>query len=492
MVPQVSSVDRPTWVSAMSLPRGLDAALRLFDRYYLLVMIPVSALILFLNYHAQGMQGVLPNYEDFKRIILAGFDPKAGVHGTPTFPMWGYGWLLLVTENKTVLLALQNALALLAVWTFLRSLERSQAVTASTIRLLKLLLAISVPWYAFHSLRWPYSVAMSLFLVSFVLFVDSMSSGEPRTKRLLFSGALFGLVLNFRSDYIWMPWMFVGIALAARGWNRQVLAKGAAWLAVVYLFLLPWALYTRRATGHFLLTSTNAGHVLFIGLGNLPDNKWGITPHDGDPVMRALIRERFTADTSSLSYETDRFLKREFLRRIVGDPSEYARKLLHNFRSMLVTGVYAGEFFERPECQPRCFIEYIRTLRELRSDPATSVLTRSMDDARALLHVYSGNVGKYEVLFSFILFPLVAILAWREKNLLMLLVLGGIAYQAALNVLAYHMATYTSNMYFFHLINLSVGAAWLGGLLVRRRRVSAGKQAYAERTQGKSEGSRSA
>lgn len=469
MVPQVSSVDRPIWVSAMSLPRGLDAALRLFDRYYILCMVPVSLLVLVLNYHAQGMQGLVPNYEDFKRIILAGFDPKAGIHGTPTFPMWGYGWLLLVTENKAALLVLQNALALLAVWIFLRHLERSRAVAASTIVLLKILLVVSVPWYVFHSLRWPYSIAISLFLVSCVLFVDACSSGEPRTTRLVLSGVLFGLVLNFRSDFMWMPWMFVAITLAARGWNRRILAKGAVWLAAVYLLLVPWALYTKRTTGHYLLTSTNAGHVLFIGLGNLPGNKWGIQDSDGDPVMHALIRERFGAQKSSLVYETDRFLQREFLRRILEDPTEFSRKMVYNFQSMLVSGVYAGEFFERPECQPRCFIQYMRTLRELRSDPVTSVLTRSMDDARALLHVYSGNVGKYEVLFSFILFPLVAILAWREKNLLMLLVLGGIAYQAALNVLAYNMATYTSNMYFFHLTNLSLGIIWVGRLFKRER-----------------------
>ena len=170
-----------------------------------------------------------------------------------------------------------------------------------------------------------------------------------------------------------------------------------------------------------------------------------------------------------MAHDVLRFLQREFLRRILEDPTEYSRKVVHNFQSMLVSGVYAGEFFERPECQPRCFIEYMRNLRELRSDPVTSVLTRSMDDARALLHVYSGNVGKYEVLFSFILFPLVAILAWRERNLLLLLVLGGIVYQAALNVLGYNMATYTSNMYFFHLTNVSLGIIWVGRLFKRER-----------------------
>lgn len=475
MVPQVSSVDRPTWVSAMSLPRGLDASLRLFDRYYILCMVPVSLLVLVLNYHAQGMQGVVPNYEDFKRIILAGFDPKAGIYGTPTFPMWGYGWLLLLTESKTALLLLQHALALGAAWTVIRLLEKQACVPARAVMLLKGLLVGSLPWYAFHSLRWPYSVAISLFLVSCVLLVEAMSAEGGRPARVATSGLLFGLALNFRSDYLWMPILFGAIVAAWGGWRVRVLKHVALWLAAAYLLLVPWALYAKRATGHYLLASTNAGHVLFIGLGNLPGNKWGIVPEDGDPVMTALIQERFGARRSSLLYDTDRFLRGEFLRRVLEDPREYLRKVMYAFESMVGGGVYGGEFFERPECRPVCFIKYLRMRERLLSDPTVFFAANGLAGVRVALQSFSSFMGRWVVFFAFVLLPAVAALGWKQRNLLLLLVSGGIAYQAALSSLAFNMASYSANMYFFYLISLSVGAAWLGNLLGRQPRGLAGK-----------------
>ena len=464
MVPQVRSVDRPTWVSTVNLPRGLDAVLRLFDRYYIFCMIPVSLLVLVLNYHAQGMQGVVPNYEDFKRIILAGFDPKAGIYGTPTFPMWGYGWLLLLTESKTALLLLQHALALWAAWIVVRFLEKQAGVPAGAATLLKGLLVGSLPWYAFHSLRWPYSVAISLFLVSCVLLVEAMSAEGGRPARVAVSGVLFGLVLNFRSDYLWMPILFGAIVAAWSGWRGRVLKHVALWLAAAYLLLVPWALYAKRATGHYLLASTNAGHVLFIGLGNLPGNRWGIVPEDGDPVMTALIQERFGARRSSLLYDTDHFLRGEFLRRIRHDPQEYLRKVSYAFQTMLKGGVYAGEFFERPDCRPTCFIQYLRMRERLLSNPTAFFAANGLAGVRVALLSFSSFMGRWVVFFAFVLLPVVAALGWKQRNLLLLLVSGGIAYQAALNSLAFNMASYSANMYFFYLISLSVGVAWLGNL----------------------------
>src|SRR6266480_1017321 len=122
------------------------------DKYYILVMSVMAVLVIWLNYHAQGMQGLLPNYLDFKRIILAGFDPAAAQNGTPTFPMWGYGWVLLITQNKLLILVAQNALAIFAVWHFIRYVDSNRILTRETIAWLKILLAISIPWFVIHSL----------------------------------------------------------------------------------------------------------------------------------------------------------------------------------------------------------------------------------------------------------------------------------------------------------------------------------------------------
>ena len=49
------------------------------------------------------MQFSLHYYADLTNIIRAGFDPSAGALGTPTFPMWGYGWLMLIPSPFTFL-----------------------------------------------------------------------------------------------------------------------------------------------------------------------------------------------------------------------------------------------------------------------------------------------------------------------------------------------------------------------------------------------------
>ena len=46
----------------------------------------------------------------FRERILHGFattDVMPSYPTPPTFPMWGYGWVLLLTTNKAVLLTLQ-------------------------------------------------------------------------------------------------------------------------------------------------------------------------------------------------------------------------------------------------------------------------------------------------------------------------------------------------------------------------------------------------
>jgi hypothetical protein len=342
---------------------------RIIDKYYIAIMCLIAPLVIWLNFYGQGMQGIIPNYLDFKRIILGGFDPKAGHYEVLTFPMWGYGWLFLITENKLILLLFQHILALFAVWFFIRYLEKNNLFTVEPIRLLKFLVVISVPWYAFHSLIWPYSIAISLFLISFTLFVDSFLSNKLSIRKLLLSGSLFGIVLNFRSDYYMMPIGFAIIVLIFTGFSVISMRKIAIWILSIYVMLIPWAIYTKHVTNHYLLTSTNSGHVFFIGLGNLPDNKWGITPFDGDPLMHGLIKEHFREEKSSLVYESEVFLKGEFKKRVIEDPKEYFRKCLYSFRAMITDGVYPGEFFESSDCYPDCLSKFKSMKVEFISKP---------------------------------------------------------------------------------------------------------------------------
>ena len=318
------SMSSPSLSSKTDLPRPTmkeaTAIAHLLDRYYLFAATGVSALVIHLNYYARTMQeGLLPRYQQFARLISAGFDALAAGGQAPTFPMWGYGWLFVVTENRLGLLVVQSVLALFAVWFLIRHVERQHLLGTQATRALKLLVICSLPWYAFHALRWPYSINVSLTLISLVLFHRAVVSERIETRTLILSGVLFGAALNFRSDYSLLP---LGLATAMCCVCRpvsRVLGKMTIWLVSIYFALIPWMLYTWHVAGRPLLMSTNGGHVLFIGLGTLPDNKWGITISDTDPEMLRALREHFGRPEDSMSFAGDQFLKHEFLHRIRSD-----------------------------------------------------------------------------------------------------------------------------------------------------------------------------
>jgi hypothetical protein len=452
-----------------------------FDKYYFLLMFPMAAFVMKLNWHGQSMQGIIPNYLDLKRIILSGFDPSAGKYGTPTFPMWGYGWVFLITENKLLILLFQNVLAIFSAWFFIKYLEVNDILVKKGVMILKLLVVVSLPWYAFNSIMWPYSLAVSLFLISFALLVDYFSSENNKIIKVLLSGILFGLMLNFRSDYYLMP---IGIAVIIILFRRFEIwaTKGALlWMMSTYFLLLPWSLYSKHATGHYLFTSTNGGHVLFIGLGNLPNNKWGITPYDEDPLMRKLIEGKFGKGHSTLVYDSDQFLRHKFRDMVKEDPGEYLRKAIYSFRSMITHGVYPGRFFESPDCHPNCWKNFSKGKRmptlvfAFVTEPGNYLKANSVRDLFIfVLQIFSLLFGVAVVFFSSLLFPLTTVVTFRRKNLFFILLLSCIAYQGAINVFAYHMALYTANMYFFHLVNLTFGLVLLKEYVLRRLTSSEG------------------
>jgi len=437
-------------------------------RYYLPAMSAVAALVLWRNYYAQGMQGLLPYYLDFKRIILSGFDPAAAINGTPTFPMWGYGWVLLITESKLPILLAQNALAMVAVWSFFRYVDSHRVMPREASASMKILLTISIPWYVIHSVMWPYSVSVSLIVLSVVLFLRSFPS-DGNFVDLLISGILFGFLLNFRSDYYLMPLCIIALALPVERFKKIAVIRGAAWILSCYLVLVPWALYSKHVTDHYLLASTNGGHVFFIGLGILPDNKWGITPVDSDPTMHALIRAHFGENKPSVVYESDRFLMAEFKRRVSDDPVEYGRKVMYSLVQAISGGVYSGELYERPDCFPRCLEVYRAARSGLLRDPVNSLGTV---EPVHIVQLFSKVFGIVVIFLSFGLCPVVLLDATRHRSLFGLLVILIIGYQLLINVLAYQMTTYTSNVYFFHVANLCYGVyvvkAWWAGNLAKR------------------------
>lgn len=452
------------------------------DKYYIILMLIMSVLIIYLNYYGYTMLVIYPYYQDLKHIILSGFDPNAGKIGTPTFPMWGYGWLLILTENKIILIMLQFSLALFGIWYFFYQNKKYNIFNLKTTFNIKLLLILSVPWYAFHSIRWPYSISISIILISFLIFVAEffyVGQNKIKYKQILLSGILFGIAINFRSDYYLLPIGFIIVFLILKKINIKNLKKSFFWITSVYIMLIPWGIYSYKVNGHFKLVSTNSGHVLFIGLGNLPNNKWGITKWDGDPEMHKRIKERFGERKSTLLYETDVFLKKEYLRIIKNDPKEYLRKCLYSLKEMVISGVYPGEFYEKEMLKLQDVktkwvtpgenwqyedeyyeskVKYAGLMKRITNNPLKIFsFIKPGFIIKKIVFKFSKYFGKIIVLFSFILIPFTLYFSLVKRNYLMLFIIIIIGFQSAINVFGYNWYLYTSNTYFLHLVNLVFG-----------------------------------
>jgi len=263
-----------------------------------------------------------------------------------------------------------------------------------------------------------------------------------------------------------MPLGFAVIIWAFLKFKRSIAGKVSIWVVSIYILLIPWGLYTINVSGHYLLTTTDPGAVLFTGLGQLPENKWGITPKDGDPLMHSLLKQEFGKEAYFISYESDQFLKDKFIELIVEDPFEYIRKCTYVFPKLLVGGTYFGEFYESKACFPHCHDWYHEHMRSIRSN-----IWNFFDlDIRSIITIpfywYSGVLSKVLVFVSYLVFPFTLFYSIKNRDLFIILVLSAIAYQTTLLTLGFYMTVYLTEVYFLHVINLSLGIYLLKQFLI--------------------------
>src|SRR5262245_22386115 len=265
------------------------------DRGSVLFMAAGSVAIAILNFHAYHGFHTIEKHLVFRERILHGFavtDVVPNYPTPPTFPMWGYGWVLLLTTNKAALIALQIAVALFSAWHLLRTLDEFTSLHRSTRTVVRLLMVVCLPWYVYNSIDWSQSLATSLLVLCISFLVRAARTNPVNWRSLVLSGVCLGLNLNLASDLYLLPVALAVTYWIVGGFSRRAAAQAVAFYASVMLTLAPWMIYTWHATGTPLMKSTNQGHVLLIGLGQDPQKRFGITYSDGDPVMyQTLARE---------------------------------------------------------------------------------------------------------------------------------------------------------------------------------------------------------
>jgi hypothetical protein len=441
-------------------------------RHYIALMLVSASLVLWLNYYAVHPEDLHGGGDGFNKIIRSGFNCDIANAGYPTYPMWGYGWLLFVTDNQLALMLIQLLLAICAVAFAVQYFERAGALPAAVLASLKVFMGCAFPWFAFHSYIYPSSISVSVFLIAFILLNRGMSVEHPSWRHIVGSGLLMGLSLNFRSEYCYLPILIMTVLCWFGHFRIGAILRAVTWMGCVCLAMLPWMVYTRHVCGHALIKSTNAGHVAFISLGNLPGNKWGITDRDDDPLMAQLIHDRFgdlPQAHPSLLFEPDLFLQEQYFKRVREEPGEFFRRCVYCARALFRNGCDYGQFWRTSGYWDRAERRQ-NLMEESRASPGEFMKRHGIAlYVRLILARINRLYGVALVMASYLVLPITVVFALLRRDLLWTLVVLVIGYQSFISICINYVPRLVTNMYFFLVLNLLFGG-WLLLSLLREDR----------------------
>lgn len=394
--------------------------------------------------------------------------PTEVINDLSSFPIWGYGiihWIF--NSSKFSILIFQQGLNFITIYLTDKALSRKNQKIKFIWRILIL---FGFPYFLFHTQIWPKSITSSLLILAVLQLLNYFDNRKK--SHLIFSGLMFGLLCNFRSDYIYL---ILSLPIFLIIWEiiekKQITSFSFSMLilpVITLLFLIPWGLYTKSKTDHYLVTSTNSGHTLFIGLGQLPNNIWNITPRDDDSKMDEVLNEKFkNKNYSSIGYEENQYLKKVFFSYVKEFPIEWLKKCANSIKLIFLDSFYVGNVGDFQKNGISNIIE----IRELES----SVYQLDFKNAYQIIQNTHWKFSIKEILqlsftiitkvIGLIIFS-VAILSglyvlfykskWYFKTQTNFLLSILILYQITISVFVFHMPVYNTSIYLVYLIFLSL------------------------------------
>lgn len=306
------------------------------NRYNFLLWL-MTFIIFYLNSNHIIQQGTLENYYIplAKNLISNLCYSLNGYCSSPSFyPIWGYTFLLLpdmlFKTNFLILLILQYILTILSInlFYYIFNVEKKHYH-----------LILFLPFIAIMSTKTPDAIISFLIIVSLYFIKRYIDSNH--VKYIIFAGISSGIILNFRSEYLYLfifPLLLV--IFLKRNLTKDILKISLIVFLITIVCLLPWCLRYYSYNQHFKFTATNGGAVMFLSLGQLPNNIWKIEPYD-ETVYKIADSMKFD---NPYTIQADNYFTNQFITKIKEHPIEYLKKITYNFLSSLIRGVYIGEY----------------------------------------------------------------------------------------------------------------------------------------------------
>jgi len=307
------------------------------NKKYWFILASYILAIFILNINHINQQGVYDNF--FRQIsenVLSGAGYTCGEFDyKPAFyPLWGYTGILIIdtffgSSNIFVYLT-HYLLCFFAILTFYKIFE----IKPKYLHFLWLL-----PFIALCSVKWPDAVVGCL-LVGFLYYLKKYIKNE-KLKYILFAGLMLGVIANFRSEYIYLPFGVVLFSFLPKmkPERKRFLYSALLTFVIAIVCMLPWSFRSYLLTGYHRLDASNGWAVMYISLGQLPGNSWNIAPMDKSAFDYAekLKKHPYTPDG-------DYYLKQAFKKNISEKPYEFIEKCGLNCLRFFTGGVYTGEF----------------------------------------------------------------------------------------------------------------------------------------------------
>ena len=426
------------------------------DKFFYLMLFLTIVISTKINYDANLMGNMVVYYEDYANFFKNTFQLKTVFkHSQYTFPMWGYGVVFLILKKKFYIICFQQLITYFTIIFFEKSLIKLNIV--NDIFILRLILLISYCYYFIHTSLTPYSISINFLTIGILLIFYFNEFKNP--KYLILSSIFFGIILNLRSDYFFLIliiFIFLIITSFVEKRSRILKISICVWFLIIQSFLIPWGYYTYKRVGHVLLTSTNAGHVFFLGLGQLPNNVWKITEDDNDSTMKSyLIRSFGKNNINSLSYEQDKYLLKKWKELVLKNPIEYTKKCLTNAEKIIKTPFYVGNV-ENMYSNPNTFF-IKKKIKDLANERSYFQLLNYIFLAEGNIFLFSFFLNGLSI-FLFSTFILLLIITLFKNKLLdsniSKIILIIFIYQLALSIFSFYLPIYNSNLYLIYIFGI--------------------------------------
>ncbi len=377
--------------------------------------------------------------------------------GLASYPMWGYSWLMRILGSINMVIVLQSVVGALATASLL---VRLRSVAGLSSKPLLVLFVLAMPWFSFMAYPYQMPFSSAFMILAFLVFELGVITGKNSI--LIVSVCLFAVGQNFRSELILLPWFLLILFYLLQKFKfinlPSLIVKKLLLVCIGTAVLqLPWAFHCLKNSGRFSLSESNLGHVVYVGLGNSPSNPWKIRPLDSfcqETVSNAGL------NCSSLSFQGSDFLLRRSIASIKEHPLGYIKELS---RRTIRTIVYPFTFIRclttpnEAMALNNIFGSVKRWIPLLtREEPNSSLIYGEVSRIK-IIFITSYIIVQLSLNFGVAFFGLVGIYlairggAFRNFDLIMIMLLGVIVYRLCLNIVLCDNGNYMTGVYLCYL-----------------------------------------